>query len=77
MFEIIIVNLDARSYLGMAPKKVIAKAEKEKKDLYLQYFLEHRRSFTPMVYSADRIPIVEALAAQKRLDALLRHKLKR
>ena len=30
-----------------------------------------------MVYSADRIPRSEALAAQKRLTALLRYKLKR
>ena len=30
-----------------------------------------------MVYSADIIPIVEALAAQKRLAALLSYKLKR
>ena len=30
-----------------------------------------------MVYSADRIPGAEALAAQKRLAALLRYKLRR
>ena len=30
-----------------------------------------------MVYSADRIPRAEALAAQKRLSALLSYKLKR
>ena len=30
-----------------------------------------------MVYSVDGIPIVEALAAQKRLATLLRYKLKR
>ena len=30
-----------------------------------------------MVYSADGIPVAEALAAQKRLAALLSHKLKR
>ena len=29
-----------------------------------------------MVYSAERIPLVEALAAQKRLAALLSYKLK-
>ena len=49
----------------------------EKKDLYLQAFLERRRNFTPMVYSVDRIPGAEALAAQKRLSALLSYKLKR
>ena len=33
MFDIIIVNLDAGSYLSMTPEKGLAKAEKENKDL--------------------------------------------
>ena len=49
---------------------------KEKKDLYLQAFLECRCSFTPMVYSAEVIPGVEALAAQRRLAPILIFKLK-
>ena len=65
MFDIQIVNLDAGSYLRMTPEKALAKAEKENKDLYLQACLEHRRTFTPMIYSADGIPGAEALAAQK------------
>ena len=77
MFDIRIVNLDACSYLRMTPEKDLAKAEKKKTDLYLQACLERRRTFTPMVYSADGIPRAEALAAQKRLAALLRYKLKR
>ena len=77
MFEIRIVNLDAGSYLHMTPEKVLAKAEKEKRNLYLQDCLERRRTFTPMVYSADGISGAEALDAQKRLPALLRYKLKR
>ena len=60
----------------MTPEKALAKAENEKKDLYLQACLERRRTFTPMVYSADGIPGAEALAAQKRLAALLSYKLK-
>ena len=56
---------------------MLEKAEKEKKDWYLHACLEHRRTFTQMVYSADRIPGVEALASQKRLSALLSYKLKR
>ena len=77
MFDIRIVNLYACSYLRMAPEKALAKAEKEKKDLYLQACLERRRTFTPMVYSRDGIPGAEALAAQKRLATLLSYKLKR
>ena len=49
MFDIIIVNLDAGTYLRMTPEKALAKAEKENKDLYLQDCLERRRNFTPMV----------------------------
>ena len=44
MFDIRIANLDAGSYLGMTPEKALAKAEKEKKDLYLQACLDHRRT---------------------------------
>ena len=76
MFDIQRVNLNAGSYLRMTPYLALAKAEKEKKDLYLQGCLDHRKTFTPMVYSADGIPGVEALAAQKRLAALLSYNLK-
>ena len=61
----------------MTLEKALAKAEKEKKYLCLQACLERRSTFTPMVYSADRILGAEALAAQKRLAALLSYKLKR
>ena len=76
MFDIRIINLDAGSYLRMASEKALAKAEKEKKDLYLQDCLERRRTFIPMVYSVDRIPRAESLAAHKRLAALISYKLK-
>ena len=49
MFNIRIVNLNAGSYLSMTLEKVLAKSEKEKKDLYLQDCLERRRTFNPMV----------------------------
>ena len=35
MFNIRIFNLDVGSYLHMTPEKALAKAEKERKDLYL------------------------------------------
>ena len=76
MFDIRTINLDAGSYLRMTPEKALEKAEKKKKDLYLQACLKRRRNFTPIVYSADGIPGAEALAAQKRLAALLNYKLK-
>ena len=61
----------------MTPEKALAKAEKEKRDLYLQACLERRRTFTPMVYSADRIPGAKALGTQWRLVALLSYNMKR
>ena len=76
MFDIRIVNLDAGSYLRMTPEMAIAKTEKEKKNLYLETCLGCRRTFTPMVYSADRNPGAEVLAAQRRLATLLSYKLK-
>ena len=76
MFDIRIANLDVGSYLRMTPEKNLAKSEKEKKGLYLHDHLECRRTFTPMAYYSDGIPRAEALAAQKRLSALLRYKLK-
>ena len=61
----------------MTPEKALAKVEKEKNYLYLQDCMERRGNFTPMVYSEDGIPVVEALAAQKILSTLLSYKLKR
>ena len=77
MSDIRIFNLDVGSYQCMPPEKAPAKAEKEKKDLYLRACLERRRTFNPMVYSADRITGAEALSAQKMLAELLSYKLKR
>ena len=76
MFDIIIVNLDVISYLCMTPKKDLVKADKYKKDLYLQACLERRRYFDLMVYSTDGIHKEEELAEQSRLAALIRFKLK-
>ena len=76
MFDIRIVNLDERSYLCMTPDRALEKLEKEKKYLYLQACLESRRTFTPMVYSADIIPGAEAMASHKILTPLLSYKLK-
>ena len=55
-FDIRIVNINTDSYLRLTPEKALAKADNEKKDLYLQACLERRRTFTPMVYSEDRVP---------------------
>ena len=77
MIDIIIVNLDVGFYQRMTPEKALANVEKEKKDLYFQACLELRRTLNPVFYSTDGIPGADALAAQKRLAALLNYKLKR
>ena len=76
MFDIRIVDLDTVSYLCMTPKKALAKANKDKKDLYLQACLEHRRSSTPKVYFMDIIIGAEALSTQKMLGAILSFNMK-
>ena len=76
LFDMQIVNLYAVSYLRQTSAKALETAEKEKKYKYLQPCLGRRRSFTPMVYSADGIPRTEAVAAQRRLASLFSNKLK-
>ena len=76
MSDIRIFNLDTGSYVRMTLEKALESAEKENKALYPQACVERRRTFTPMVYCADTIPGAEALAAQNRLAAILRYKLK-
>ena len=77
MFDIRIVNLDLGSYLRMTPKEALAKAKNKKKELYLQAWLEHRRTFTPMLYSGDGISGAKALASYKKVAALPSFKTKR
>ena len=54
-----------------------AKAEKYKKIKYLQDFLERRRYFILIVYSADGVTQVESFVAQGILAVLLRFNMKR
>ena len=77
LFDTRIVNLDVGSYLRETSAKDLATAEKEKKDKYIQTCLRHRRSFTPMGYSRDRIPRTEAVDVHRRLALLVNNKLKR
>ena len=60
----------------MTPRKALAKAEKEKKDKYLQDCLGRRRTLTPMVYYADIITSTDALEEQRRTALHLIFKLK-
>ena len=63
MFDNKIFNLHVGYNMRVMPDKSLAEVEKENNYLYIQSCLERRHSFTTMVYSADRIPKAEALAA--------------
>ena len=72
-----IVDLDVVSYLYQTSARALARAEKEKKDKYLQPCMDCRNSFTPMVYSADEITGTKSITAHQRLVSMLSNKLKR
>ena len=60
----------------MAPKKVLAKVEKDNNYKYLQACLEHRQILTPLVYYVDGIPVIESLAVQWIIASYLIFKMK-
>ncbi len=67
IFDMHIMDTDARSYWKKEFGKVLSQHEKEKKDKYLQTCLEMWKDFTPMVYLVDRIAGHKAQNAKKRL----------
>jgi hypothetical protein len=77
IFDIRVTDTDAPTYRGLAPRKVLAKHEKEKKDKYVEHCLARRRHFTPLVFSVDGLRGAEAEAATKRLASRLAAKWKR
>ena len=74
IFDVRIVDTDAPSYNQRDPAKIIAGQEKAKKGKYLEACLERRRSFTPLVFSADGLMGTEAKAASRQLASLLSKK---
>ena len=77
LFDMLIINLDAGSYMRQTSEKDLETAHKENRDKYLQPCLDCRRYFNPMVYSADIITGTKAVAAQQRLALLLSNNMKR
>ncbi len=77
IFDVRITDVDAPSYRGQDPSKVLRRQEKEKKDKHLQACLDRRRHFTPLVFSIDGLRAPEADAACKRLAQTLAIKWKR
>ena len=71
IFDVRITDTQAATYRNRDYAKVLAKAEKEKKDKYLKACHELRKDFTPLVYSVDGIAAREARTAEKHLAELL------
>ena len=61
-----------RNYIDS--EKILESCARVKKLKYLQPCAERRRSFTPLIYSVDRIVEREAQAFEKRITHLLEEK---
>ena len=66
-----VVNTDALSYVRKSPEKCLHEAERGKKKMYLEAFLQQCRHFSPFVASVDGILGVEATDTLKRIASRL------
>ena len=76
MFDVIIANIDTLSYCCMSPENELSKADKEKREKYLQPYLNHRHHFTPLILSSGGIPVSEVQATALLIASHLRSNLK-
>jgi hypothetical protein len=74
IFDVRIMDTEARSHRNKDPAKVLELQEKEKKGKYLQTCHELRKDFTPPVYSVDGMAGKEARCAEIRLAFHLTNK---
>ena len=66
-----VVNTDARYNLAKTPEKCLQEAERPKKKIYLEAYLQEHRHFSPLVASADGILDVYAAATLKKIASCL------
>ena len=71
LFDIRVVDTDARSYRARSPRDVLSCAEVEKKCKYLQACQDRRATFTPLCISVDDMLGSEAEFFVKRLGDFL------
>ena len=71
LFDIRVVDTDARSYLSHSPSAVLASAEAEKKRKYCDACTECRATFTPLCFSVDGLVGDEAACFLKHLGRSL------
>lgn len=74
IFDVRVVNTEAKSYNKKDADKVLAMHEREKQKKYEAACHERRREFTPLVFSVDGLRSVKTEAACKRLASLLSKK---
>jgi len=67
LFDICVVDTDARSYLSHSPGAVLVSAEAEKKRKYCDACTEHRATFIPLCFSVDGLVGDEAACFLKHL----------
>ena len=77
LFDIRVIDTDARSYCTRSPKDVLGTAEGEKKRKYLQACQDRRATFTPLCVSVDGMLGSEAEFFVKRLGDFLAAKWER
>ena len=71
LFDIRVVDTDARSYLSHSPSAVLASAEAEKKRKYCDACSEHHAAVTPLCFSVDGLVGGEAACFLKHLGRSL------
>ena len=71
LFDIHVVDTDARSYLSHSPSTVLALAEAEKKRKYCDACTERHATFTPLCFSVDGLVGDEAACFLKHLGRSL------
>jgi hypothetical protein len=74
VIDVRVTNINGKSQQHIAPAKVLAKHEREKKAKYLEACLDQRMHFSPFVVSTDEAIGQEAKTLLKRLSALLDNK---
>ena len=77
VFDVRITDTDAKLYCKQDPLKILQSAEQAKKRKYQAACQENHKDFTPLVFSVDGLRALEAVAAVKRLAALLSEKWQR
>ena len=71
IFDMRVTQINAPSYRGKDPVKVLEGEEAEKKANYLQAYLDQRQHVTHLVYSVGSMAGDEERAVEKKLASAL------